>query len=317
MNRARTLRDGKPYRGRFAPSPTGPLHMGSLVAAMGSYLEARSRDGEWWVRVEDVDRPRSLPGTDRLILETLDCFGMERDGPVIYQRDRTDFYHDHLERLLRDGQAFHCACSRRELDGPVYPGTCRAGVPAGRSARSVRARACDAIITFEDRLQGRVSQDLNREVGDFIILRGDGLIAYQLAVVADDADQGITAVVRGRDLLDSTPRQIHLQRRLGLPTPEYAHLPVVLNRQGHKLSKQTGAEALDLDRPVSLLYRSLVFLGQRPPADLARSGLQEFWDWAIANWRLDRVPPAQQAATDDGASVSHVTAQGVTGEKKR
>jgi glutamyl-Q tRNA(Asp) synthetase len=287
------------YRGRFAPSPTGPLHFGSLVAAVGSWADARARGGEWLVRMEDLDPPREVPGAADEILRTLEALGLEADGPVIRQSDRGDVYRAALDRLRDRGVLFACACTRREIadsglpgsdGGLVYPGTCRNGPPPGRAARALRVRVDDAVIAFDDALQGEVRQDLGREVGDFVLLRADGLIAYQLAVVIDDAAQGITDVVRGADLLDSTPRQILLQRLLGLPTPGYLHLPVATNAAGEKLSKQTGAPALDHSHPAPALVAGLRFLGQPAPAPLERATARTVLEWAAANWDRARIP---------------------------
>lgn len=291
------------YRGRFAPSPSGPLHFGSLVAALGSYLDARAAGGEWLLRIEDVDAPRSVPGATESILRTLDAFGFQWDGEVLVQSRRLDRYHAALVRLQLDGDVYPCACSRREIadsvvaasvdGGHVYPGTCRGGLAAGRAARSWRMRTPDARIAFVDRVQGAQAQNLERELGDFILFRADGQFAYQLAVVVDDADQGVNAVVRGADLLASTPRQIWLQQRLGVPTPSYAHLPVATNAAGQKLSKQTLAAAVDPARGAAALAEVLAFLGQEVPPGLAQASLSEFWSWAIAHWSMSRVPPRQ------------------------
>ncbi|MCP4041982.1 MAG: tRNA glutamyl-Q(34) synthetase GluQRS [Gammaproteobacteria bacterium] len=278
------------YQGRFAPSPTGPLHFGSLIAAVGSYLQARSRGGQWLMRMENVDEPRSIPGIDRHILDTLTHFGMEWDGPVIYQNQRITAYMEVLESLLARGLAFPCGCSRRDLGGSVYPGTCRNGLRPGKKPRSIRARCPEKEIQFRDGIQGDFSQQLEKEVGDFIVRRADGLIAYQLAVVVDDAEQGVSEVVRGSDLLDSTPRQIYLQRLLGLPTPDYIHLPVAVNRDERKLSKQTYAAPVDPSAPVPVLCQVLKFLGQCPPDELAEASLTEYWEWAICHWNLASVP---------------------------
>jgi glutamyl-Q tRNA(Asp) synthetase len=287
-----------PYRGRFAPSPTGPLHFGSLVAATGSFLEARSRGGEWLLRMEDVDAPRCSAAAADDILHALDAFGFAWDGEVVWQSRREAAYAAALDRLREAQRVFPCACTRRELadsaiapDGAtIYPGTCRDGLPPGRAARAWRLRVGDARIAFDDAIQGRIESDLASEAGDFVLLRADGLFAYQLAVVVDDAEAGITEVVRGADLLTSTARQIYLQQCLGLPPPAYAHLPVAVNAAGEKLSKQTRARPLDVTRPVSDLCAALAFLGQRPPAELAAATVPELWRWAVANWRLDRVP---------------------------
>lgn len=283
-----------PYTGRYAPSPTGPLHFGSLVAAVGSYLEARSRGGRWLLRMEDLDKPREMPGAAGGILRTLEAFGFEWDGDVLYQSRRAEAYEAALARLAADGALFPCACSRSEiadsglhgLEGPIYPGTCRRGLPPGRSARALRLRVPDENLSFEDGLQGTVQQNLARDIGDFIVRRADGCHAYQLAVVVDDAHQGITHVVRGADLLLSTPRQLLLQRLLGQPSPHYLHLPVALNRAGEKLSKQTHAAALDEQRPGPTLWQALSFLRQAPPEVLRDASIEEIWTWAVANWRL-------------------------------
>ncbi len=286
------------YRGRFAPSPTGPLHFGSLVAAVGSFLEAKTNSGEWLVRIEDLDTPRTVPGSAGDILRTLEAYGMAWDGTVIYQSARNDAYQAALNQLQASGALYGCACTRREIadaalqdiEGLVYPGTCRHGLAAGRAARASRVRTHGTPVTFEDAVQGTLTQDIEHQVGDFIVARADGVIAYQLAVVVDDAAQGITDVVRGADLMDSTPRQIWLQWLLNLPTPRYAHLPVAVNAQGEKLSKQTRARALDHANPVPALFDALRFLGQDPPPAMRRMPLREAWHWATAKWRLQSIP---------------------------
>ena len=285
------------YRGRFAPSPTGPLHFGSLVAAVGSFLEARTRGGKWLLRVEDVDAPRCSKTAAEEILRTLEACGFAWDDAVVWQSRRTEAYAAALERLKAAGRVFACACTRRELadsaiapDGAaIYPGTCRQGLPAGRPARAWRLRVGDARTGFDDAIQGRIDSDLAFDAGDFILLRADGLFAYQLAVVVDDAAAGITHVVRGADLLASTVRQIFLQQCLGLPTPVYAHLPVAVNAAGEKLSKQTRAPAVDSSRPGPALFAALQFLGQRPPPELSGASPQELWAWAMTHWQLARV----------------------------
>jgi len=294
------------YRGRFAPSPTGPLHFGSLVAALGSYLDARTRHGEWLVRMEDIDTPRNVQGAADNILSTLEVFGFSWDGPVLYQSTRQDAYVAALEQLIRSKQVYPCACSRKEISdstqraaidgGLAYPGTCRHGLPAGRSARAWRLRAEAEEISFDDRLQGRISQHLEQDVGDFVLRRADGLFAYQLAVAVDDEFQGISDIVRGADLLASTPIQIWLQRCLGFSTPRYAHLPVASNQAGEKLSKQTLAPALDCGRIPATLVQALGFLGQNPPAELARSTTTEVWNWATTHWSFGAVPRQQAIA---------------------
>jgi len=288
------------YRGRFAPSPTGPLHFGSLVAAVGSYLDARAHGGEWLLRMEDVDTPRNFPGAATDILKTLEAFGFEWDGPVLWQSRRGDAYAAALDRLRAAGLAYGCACSRREIadsatrpaidGGLAYPGTCRDGVAHGRSVRSWRLRVGGEEVAFSDRVQGRQAQNLERDVGDFVLLRADGLYAYQLAVAVDDEFQGISDVVRGADLIASTPRQIWLQRCLGYATPRYAHLPVATNSAGEKLSKQTRAPALRPDQAGRALASALAFLGQAVPLDLERAGLREIWDWAFLHWSFAAIP---------------------------
>lgn len=287
-----------PYRGRFAPSPTGPLHFGSLVAAVGSFLDARANGGAWLLRIEDLDRPRCITGAEDNIKRTLDALGLHWDGEILRQSERDAAYADALTQLQQQNMVYGCACTRREIadsalagiDGPVYPGTCRNGLPSGREARAWRVRTDSQRISFEDAVQDRIEHDLAQQVGDFVLKRADGLFAYQLAVVVDDAAQGITDIVRGADLLDSTTRQIHLQRLLGLPVPLYAHLPVAVNAAGEKLSKQTLAAAVDVHAPVPLLNRVLEFLGQARIEDCDAHDLAAFWPATIANWRLDRVP---------------------------
>ncbi|GAB1392125.1 tRNA glutamyl-Q(34) synthetase GluQRS [Rhodocyclaceae bacterium] len=282
--------------GRFAPSPTGPLHFGSLVAALGSYLEARARGGRWLVRIEDVDQPRCKSEHADAILRTLDAFGFAWDGAVLVQSQRSARYREVLEQLKAMGTVYPCACTRSALAGapagvdgaPVYPGTCGNGLPAGTAARAWRLRVTGGIA-FDDAVQGRQQQDLAREVGDCVLLRADGYFAYQLAVVVDDADQGIDHVVRGADLIHSTARQIFLQRLLGYPTPAYAHLPVAVDAAGAKLSKQTRAQPVDARNPAAALFAAARFLGQNPPP-ACRLASADFWVWATENWKLDKVP---------------------------
>lgn len=272
------------YRGRFAPSPTGPLHAGSLVAALASWLDARAHGGQWLVRIEDVDGPRCPPGMDEIILGQLTALGLVPDEPPVWQSRRGELYQAALEKLITSGHVYGCACTRAEIAaaaGPrakhgelIYPGTCRNGTQ-GRPVRAWRFRA-EGRIDWQDRHLGTHSQDLETEVGDFVLKRADGLWAYQLAVVVDDAEQGITDVVRGEDLADNTPRQIALQRALGLPTPRYLHTPLVMAADGHKLSKQNGAAALDLVDPPARLREAALRLGLQlsaalaPPETLAR-----------------------------------------------
>ncbi|HKL78095.1 MAG TPA: tRNA glutamyl-Q(34) synthetase GluQRS [Gammaproteobacteria bacterium] len=285
------------YIGRFAPSPTGPLHFGSLLAALASYLEARAAGGQWLVRMEDLDPPREVRGAAEAILRTLAAYGFEWDGPVRYQSQRAAAYQEAIDRLRRAGLAYDCGCTRKEIraaaeaaGGAVYPGTCRAGLPPGKAPRSVRVRTVEECLAFADAVQGRSEQVLAREVGDFVVRRADGLFAYQLAVVVDDARQGITHVVRGSDLLASTPRQIYLQRGLEVPTPHYLHIPVASSPAGLKLSKQSQAPALPDADPVPQLVRALAFLGQPLPSAAERVSLAAFWAWALAHWDAARIP---------------------------
>jgi glutamyl-Q tRNA(Asp) synthetase len=281
------------YIGRFAPSPTGPLHIGSLMAAMGSYLEARAHGGRWLLRMEDLDPPREVPGAADGILRDLETLGFQWDGPVVYQSTRFAAHDEALSRLQEAGAVFPCACSRSEIadsavagiEGPVYPGTCREGIPAGKTARALRVKVGTTRIQFQDALQGPVSQDLSRDIGDFIVRRADGCHAYQLAVAVDDGWQGITHVVRGADLLLSTPRQIHIQSLLKLPHPIYMHLPVAVNGTGEKLSKQTHAAPLDLSRPTSVLWQALHHLQQSPPQSLLHASIDDVWSWASEHWQ--------------------------------
>ncbi len=274
------------YVGRFAPSPTGPLHFGSLVAAVASWLDARASAGRWLVRIEDLDRPREQPGASAAILRTLEALGLCWDGAPVFQSRRTASYAAALERLRM--QSYWCGCSRREIadsslglasDGAqIYPGTCRDGLAAGKSARSLRLRVRPGKIVFEDRLQGPQAQSIEAEVGDFVLKRADGLVSYQLAVVVDDAEQGVTDVVRGADLLDSTARQLYLQGLLGYAMPRYLHVPVAVSAGGEKLSKQTGAGPIG--EPRRAIADALRFLGQA--ADTL--------DAAVGTWSVGAIP---------------------------
>jgi len=277
--------------GRFAPSPSGPLHFGSLVAATASFLDARHRQGRWLLRMEDLDPAREPPEAADQILRALECHGLHWDGPVLYQSDRLDAYAEALDELRRQGRLFACRCSRQQIqaDGGVYDGRCRTlGLPDAGNA--IRLRVDDVRVDFTDAIQGPQSQRLLQECGDFILRRKDGLFAYQLAVVVDDAFQGVTDIVRGSDLLDSTARQVFLQRLLGLPTPRYAHVPVAVNDLGQKLSKQHFAEALGLDDGAPALLQALRFLGQRPDVELMGASVNDILTWAIHHWDVQAVP---------------------------
>jgi len=275
------------YRGRFAPSPTGPLHMGSLVSALASWLDARAHGGTWLVRLEDLDPPREVPGAAQAIVAALAARGMESDEPVVFQSARHARYQTAFDALHSGQSLYGCACSRAQIESDaaggsgVYPGTCRGGT-GGRPVRAWRFRVPDERVGFDDRACGPIWQYLPDEVGDFVVRRADGLWAYQLAVVVDDAEQRITDVVRGADLLDNTPRQIALQRALDYPTPRYLHVPLVLNERGEKLSKQTGAAALDDAQALDELHRAALHLGLHP---MAACNIGAFQRDAITAWR--------------------------------
>lgn len=290
-----------PYRGRFAPSPTGPLHFGSLVAALGSWLVARRAGGQWLVRIEDLDPPREVPGAARQQLFTLERFGLVPDAAPWVQSTRGEAYELAMNALLASGHAFECHCSRGDL--AATGGIHRRCVDRPRPGRppAVRLRVPDARLVFQDRIQGAFGQDLRREVGDFVIRRADGFWAYQLAVVVDDAAQGITDVVRGADLLDSTPRQILLQRCLGLPTPGYAHLPLVLDDQGRKLGKSLAALPIDANAPMPALHAAWCFLGQDPRGMPASGHAAEALAAALPCFDPGRIPRTNRLAQVTGA----------------
>ena len=285
------------YRGRFAPSPTGPLHFGSLLAAFGSWLLARHAGGEWWVRMEDLDPPREMAGAAQQQLATLEAFGLRSDATVEWQSRRSAFYQAALQRLLEQGQAFECHCSRSELaaNGGIHRaciGNTRRPDPA------VRLRVADGrVVAFEDRLQGHFSQDVANEVGDFVLKRADGLWAYQLAVVVDDAAQGMTDIVRGADLLDSTPRQILLQQALGLPTPRYLHLPLAVDGNGRKLSKSDAALPVDVDDPLPALGAAWRALGQEPASLRGSTDVSSLLAASILSFVPSRLPRAASLPT--------------------
>lgn len=283
------------YQGRFAPSPTGPLHFGSLIAAVASYLDARCAGGGWLVRIEDVDEPRTMPGSEQQIVTCLRAHGFEFNTEIVRQSERKPLYQAALEKLIAEGIAYPCGCSRKEA-GDRYSGTCRNGLPAGKSTRAWRVRVPATPITFTDRLQGPQQESLEDTSGDFVVLRADGYFAYQLAVVVDDAEQGVNHVVRGADLLDSTCRQVFLQRTLGYPTPEYLHVPVALDAAGDKLSKQRLAPAIDSAAATENLMRALEFLGQNLPRTF--DSVDHVWKRAIAEWDVSRIPRVAGIQTD-------------------
>lgn len=299
------------YVGRFAPSPTGPLHFGSLIAAVASYLEARKHQGHWLLRMEDLDKPREMPGATDHILHTLEAFGFKWDGPVIYQSRRSDAYEAALNDLKQQQRIYPCACTRKEIadsvtsrrgiDGLIYPGTCKHGLPAGKNARAWRISVENRDIIFQDAIQGVITQNLVTQVGDFVLKRADGLYAYQLAVVVDDAEQKVTHILRGADLLDSTARQIYLQELFAIPTPHYAHIPVACNPDGEKLSKQTLAKAVTVENASQLLYQVLCFLGQNPPASMQQAPVDTIWQWANEHWKIENIPKTRMQ-TDISAS---------------
>lgn len=286
------------YRGRFAPTPSGALHFGSLIAALASFLDARHAGGEWLVRIEDIDPPRCPAGAADTILRQLEVFGLHWDGPVLWQHDRNPAYAAALERLQALGLAYPCSCSRKQWrDHPIYPGWCRTGVcnPGKPVAWRLRSDLGLRPVAWQDRLFGEQRFD-PAELGDVVLQRKDGLWAYQLAVVVDDADQGISDVVRGFDLLDNTPWQRQLQHALELPEPRYLHLPLIVNREGQKLSKQNLAPALPLEdaavRP--LLHRALAALDQDPPYELRSAPVSEQLAWAVPRWEPHRIHPEAQ-----------------------
>jgi len=276
------------YTGRFAPSPTGKLHFGSLISALASFLQARKEAGKWRVRIEDIDPPREVPGSAASILDDLQQLGLYHDGSVLYQSERTLAYQTVVKQLLQQEKAFWCGCSRKDLPpGGVYPGTCRNGIPAGRAPRAVRLKVPDDEICFTDLIQGTTTENLVETVGDFIILRADGLPAYQLAVVVDDAFQGITQVFRGMDLFSSTARQIHLHRQLGSPVPDFAHHPLAVSKDGNKLGKRFGSVPISSLDMAEAVFHALELLGQSPPKGQPAN---ELIHWAQSNWEISRIP---------------------------
>jgi glutamyl-Q tRNA(Asp) synthetase len=285
------------YIGRFAPTPSGHLHFGSLVAALASWLDARAVGGRWLLRMEDLDPPREVPGAQAGILQTLERYGLHWDGEIVRQSDRHAAYLQVIERLLQQGLAYACTCSRKQLEGQggVYPGSCRDAQHASEDA-AIRLRVPQLEYRFVDRVQGEFRQHLGREVGDFVIRRRDGLFAYQLAVVLDDAWQGVTDIVRGADLLDSTPRQLYLQELLGLPQPRYLHVPLIIQPDGHKLGKSYRSPPLAADQATPLLLRALRALGQSTPDELEDATPEELLAWAARQWDASRIPRCRNLA---------------------
>jgi glutamyl-Q tRNA(Asp) synthetase len=290
------------YIGRFAPSPTGPLHFGSLIAALGSYLQARTAGGSWLLRIEDLDQPRVVAGAAEQIVAVLDQLGFEWHGPVEYQSLRQELYAQALHALLSTGRLFYCTCTRSQLaalsepqaEELRYPGTCRQriaaiGIPPPSEPHTIRLSMPDSPLRFVDRLHGVQIEDVAATCGDLLLRRRDGIYSYHLAVVVDDAAQGITEVVRGGDLLSSTARQIRLQQALGLPSPRYCHLPLAVDSAGRKLSKSSQSLAVNPQDAVPLLWHALEFLQQNPPLELKSAKLAELWTWSMQHWNIERL----------------------------
>ena len=299
------------YRGRFAPSPTGPLHFGSLIAAMGSYLQAKHQHGTWLIRIDDIDPAREQKGASKAILKALEVFGFEWDEDVLYQSSHLKRYQEAINDLIKQQKAYPCSCSRKSIlketgqcndEGEViYPGLCRYGPLINKAETtdySIRLRCNNDAICFNDPIQGKHTINLEKHIGDFIIQRRDQHFSYHLATGVDDAEQNITEVVRGADLLNCTGSQLYVQHALSLASPQYCHLPIAVNADGHKLSKQNHAEALEVKSAVPLLYQSLKFLGQMPPRYLMGCNQKDVWNWAKSHWRLDLVPKQSKLKID-------------------
>lgn len=281
--------------GRFAPSPTGPLHLGSLYTALASFLQARSQQGRWLLRIDDLDTPRNVKGASDAILTTLDTFGLHWDDSVVYQSQCLTAYDDALNELSKNQLIYPCSCSRKMLASTaIYSGLCRNQSPSPDSPTALRIKTDSRIITFEDGLQGVMAHNLAQQTGDFILKRRDSIIAYQFAVVIDDNCQHINQIVRGFDLLTETPKQIYLQQLLGLPCPAYFHVPVIVDEYGYKLSKQTQATAVNLTTPQNVIFELLGLLKQNPPAELQHASLTELLDWAIVHWNIDSLKNLKQ-----------------------
>lgn len=292
MPNPQTAQESSGYIGRFAPSPSGPLHFGSLLAAIASYLDARANNGNWLLRMEDLDPPREPAGAADLILQQLTSLGLEWDGEVLYQSSRLDAYEESLKQLTEKNLCYSCDCSRQQIRemGNVYNGSCRRrNHPTGQGF-AIRLKTQDMDIAIDDLVQGHYQQNIARDVGDFVIRRKDGLFAYQLAVVLDDEFQKITHIIRGFDLIDSTPRQIYLQRLLNFKQAHYGHIPIIVNQQGQKLSKQGFAPAINTDNASILIHRALEFLGQSPPENKLFPNRQALLKWAIENWDIQAIP---------------------------
>lgn len=301
QNNEKRNQDNQPngYRGRFAPSPTGKLHFGSLVTAIASYLQAKKNSGQWFIRIDDVDQARVVKGAADNILKTLGLYGFQWDHQIVKESDWLDYYQQALQHLIDQQLIYFCKCSRKQIKknrlegayGDIYPGTCQFVTQPHALPYACRVQAIDHEICFEDAIYGAFSQNIKQAVGDFVVFRSDGCFAYQLAVVVDDYLQKITEVVRGVDLLDSTPRQIFLQKNLGYVTPEYMHVPIVLNESGTKLSKYTQAPPLESTSVIHNFYHALIFLAQSPPESMLKMNLDECWSWAVNHWDAALIQP--------------------------
>ncbi len=276
--------------GRFAPSPTGPLHFGSVIAAVASCLQAKSQGGQWLVRMDDIDTPRNQTGADSVILKSLEILGLHWDGKVVYQTHRQEAYQHALNLLSEQNLIYRCRCTRKQLKGHSYPGTCRHKNYKPDKQHALRLITNKESIRFIDQIQGNYQQTLETDIGDFIVRRADNIVAYHIATVVDDAAQGITEIVRGADLLDSTPRQIYLQQILDYPHPEYTHLPIAVDKQGKKLSKQHHAPPVDDTQPAATLLSALSFLGQEPDAALLQGDINEIVQWGLEHWSMKKIP---------------------------
>ncbi len=284
--------------GRFAPSPTGPLHFGSVLAAVASYMQAKSRHGKWLVRMDDIDTPRNQIGIDTSILKSLEILGLYWDDEVLFQSHRRDAYQEALNFLSGKDLIYRCICTRKQLQGKAYSGTCRNKRHNYDQQHALRIITNQIAIKIDDRIQGNFQQVLKTETGDFIVHRADGLVAYHIATVVDDAYQRITEIVRGADLLDSTPRQIYLQESLDYPTPVYSHIPIAIDKQGYKLSKQYHASPIDDGNPMMTLILALDFLGQHPEKSLSQASTEEIIQWGIRHWSSEKIPRQNSIAVD-------------------
>jgi len=300
--------DSSSYIGRFAPSPTGPLHLGSLYTALASYLDARAHHGQWLLRIDDLDTPRNAPGATDLILKTLEAFGLEWDGEVAYQSQHQAQYNEALADLRQRGLVYPCTCSRALLTTlassvGIYPGTCRDKAINENNPHALRIKSEPGAVCFQDQLQGLICQEMAEQHGDFIVKRKDHIVAYQFAVVIDDHLQRINHVVRGIDLLDSTPKQRYLQQQLGLASPNYMHVPILVDQQGYKLSKQTRAQAVATQQPERVIFELLKWLNQAPPQELSTASTTELLSWGQQHWQAERLKNQRQILTNEPATA--------------